>query len=96
MELTDILYEKKEGIAKITMNRPRVYNAFRAQTVQELIWAFRDAWDDNEIGVVVLTGAGDKAFCTGGDQSDRGAGGYSGKPGGLLVEWAWKWRPFIM
>jgi naphthoate synthase len=83
MELTDILYEKKEGIAKITMNRPRVYNAFRAQTVQELIWAFRDAWDDNEIGVVVLTGAGDKAFCTGGDQSDRGAGGYSGKPGGL-------------
>lgn len=83
MNLTDILYEKKEGMAKITINRPRVYNAFRPQTVQELIGAFRDAWDDNKIGVVVLTGAGDKAFCTGGDQKERAAGGYDGKPGGL-------------
>lgn len=83
MELTDILYKKTNGIAKITMNRPRVYNAFRARTVQELIWAFRDAWDDNKIGVVILTGAGDKAFCTGGDQKDRDAGGYGEKPGGL-------------
>lgn len=81
MELTDILYEKKNGIAKITINRPKVYNAFRAKTVQELIWAFRDAWDDNSIGVVVLTGAGDKAFCTGGDQKERGSEGYDGSGG---------------
>jgi 2-ketocyclohexanecarboxyl-CoA hydrolase len=82
MELTDILYEKQNGIAKITINRPQVYNAFRARTVQELIWAFRDAWDDNTVGVVVLTGAGDKAFCTGGDQKERGSEGY-GSSGGL-------------
>lgn len=80
--LTDILYEKKEGIAKITINRPESLNAFRAQTVQELIWAFRDAWDDNEIGVVVLTGSGNRAFCVGGDQKDRDEGGY-GESGGL-------------
>lgn len=80
--LTDILYDKKDGIAKITINRPESLNAFRAQTVQELIWAFRDAWDDNEIGVVVLTGSGDRAFCVGGDQKERGQGGY-GKAGGL-------------
>lgn len=82
MQTTDIIYEKQKGVAKITINRPEVLNAFRAQTVQELIWAFRDAWDDNEIGVVVLTGAGEKAFCAGGDQKDRGEGGY-GKAGGL-------------
>ncbi|HBI04566.1 MAG TPA: 1,4-dihydroxy-2-naphthoyl-CoA synthase, partial [Paenibacillaceae bacterium] len=51
MELTDVLYEKTNGIAKITINRPKVYNAFRAQTINELIWAFRDAWDDNRVGV---------------------------------------------
>ena len=68
MELTDVLYEKTNGIAKITINRPEVYNAFRGRTIQELIWSFRDAWDDNKIGVVILTGAGEKAFCTGGDQ----------------------------
>ena len=72
MELTDIIYEKKDGIAKITINRPEVYNAFRAQTVKELIWAFRDAWDDNRIGAVILTGAGEKAFCVGGDQKEKG------------------------
>jgi dihydroxynaphthoic acid synthetase len=89
MELTDILYEKNNGIAKITINRPEVYNAFRARTVQEMIWAFRDAWDDNEIGVVVLTGAGDKAFCTGGDQKTRDSGGYGetrGLGGGVGLE----------
>ncbi|UJL45490.1 1,4-dihydroxy-2-naphthoyl-CoA synthase [Virgibacillus sp. NKC19-16] len=92
MELTDILYEKKEGIAKITMNRPKAYNAFRARTIQELIWSFKDAWDDNRIGVVILTGAGEKAFCVGGDQKEKGEEGgydYSGGLGsgiGLEVE----------
>ncbi|MDI6880908.1 MAG: 1,4-dihydroxy-2-naphthoyl-CoA synthase [Desulfitobacteriaceae bacterium] len=82
MPYQDILYEKKAGVAKITMNRPKVYNAFRALTILELVEAFYDAWDDNSVGVVVLTGAGDKAFCTGGDQKDRGDGGYSGSGGG--------------
>lgn len=82
MELMDILYEKANGVAKITINRPEVYNAFRARTVHEMIWAFRDAWDDNHVGVVVLTGAGDKAFCSGGDQKQRGDDGYD-KSGGL-------------
>ena len=83
MSYTDIIYEKKDGVAKITINRPQVYNAFRPLTVREMIDAFRDAWDDNTIGVVVLTGAGDKAFCAGGDQKDRGNEGYSGTHGGL-------------
>ncbi len=83
MEFKDIIYEKNDGIAKITINRPKVYNAFRALTVRELINAFRDAWDDNSIGVVILTGTGDKAFCTGGDQKDRGSEGYTGTGGGL-------------
>ncbi|MGW9100413.1 1,4-dihydroxy-2-naphthoyl-CoA synthase [Priestia megaterium] len=85
MELTDVIYEKKNGIAKITINRPQVYNAFRGQTIQELIWSFRDAWDDNQIGVVILTGAGEKAFCTGGDQKQKdneGGYGYNGGLGG--------------
>lgn len=92
MELTDVLYEKREGIAKITINRPHVLNAFRAQTVKELIWTFRDAWDDNTIGVVILTGAGDRAFCVGGDQKEKGdEGGYDGNGGlgggiGLEIE----------
>lgn len=83
MAYTDILYEKKNGTAKITINRPEVYNAFRPLTVREMISALRDAWDDNTIGVVVMTGAGDKAFCAGGDQKDRGNEGYSGSGGGL-------------
>lgn len=85
MELIDVLYEKTNGIAKITINRPQVYNAFRGRTIQELIWTFRDAWDDNTIGVVILTGAGEKAFCTGGDQKEKGGEGgydYSGGLGG--------------
>lgn len=73
----DILYEKcDEGIAKITINRPQVRNAFRPQTVAEMSEAFANARDDSSIGVVVLTGAGDKAFCSGGDQKVRGTGGY--------------------
>jgi naphthoate synthase len=83
MGYTDIIYEKNQGVAKITINRPQVYNAFRSLTVREMIDAFYDAWDDNSIGVVVLTGAGDRAFCAGGDQKDRGAEGYQSAGGGL-------------
>jgi naphthoate synthase len=78
----DIRYEKSdEGIAKITICRPEVRNAFRPRTVQEMSRAFSDARDDAEIGVVILTGQGDKAFCSGGDQRVRGEGGYVGDDG---------------
>jgi naphthoate synthase len=78
----DIVYAKAdEGIAKITINRPEVRNAFRPETVQEMQAAFADARDDQEIGVVILTGAGKEAFCSGGDQRIRGAGGYVGSDG---------------
>jgi len=78
----DIIYEQSaEGIAKITINRPQVRNAFRPQTVQELSAAFADARDDAEIGVIILTGAGKEAFCSGGDQKVRGHGGYVGSDG---------------
>src|SRR6478736_8130607 len=75
----DILYETYNGIAKITINRPEVHNAFRPKTVMELIDAFAYARDDASIGVIVLAGAGDKAFCSGGDQKVRGHGGYVGE-----------------
>jgi 2-ketocyclohexanecarboxyl-CoA hydrolase len=81
MTYQDVLYEKRDGAAWITINRPEVRNAFRARTVNEMIAAFRDAWADDDIGVAVLTGAGDKAFCSGGDQKERGAAGYGGEPG---------------
>ena len=74
----DIEYHVAEGIAKITINRPEKTNAFRPQTVTELIKAFDMARDDNEVGVVILTGKGDLAFCSGGDQSIRGDDGYIG------------------
>lgn len=74
----DIIYEKAEGIAKITINRPEVHNAFRPETVMEMIDAFNLLRDDPEVGVVLLTGQGDKAFCSGGDQRVRGHGGYVG------------------
>ena len=78
----DILYAKAdEGIAKITINRPEVRNAFRPETVQELQAAFADARDDPDIGVVILTGQGKDAFCSGGDQRVRGVGGYVGGDG---------------
>ncbi|MEO7034849.1 MAG: enoyl-CoA hydratase-related protein, partial [Polyangiaceae bacterium] len=65
----DIIYEKSsEGIAKITINRPEVRNAFRPQTIQEMEHAFGDARDDSDVGVIILTGAGKDAFCSGGDQ----------------------------
>lgn len=67
MEYKDILYEKKDGVAKITINRPQSYNAFTTNTIKEISLALADAELDSDIGVVVLTGTGDKAFCTGGD-----------------------------
>lgn len=78
---TDIRYEKAEGIAKITINRPEVRNAFRPLTVKEMRQALDDARNDSDIGVVILTGAGDLAFCSGGDQRVRGTGGYVGSDG---------------
>lgn len=78
----DILFEATDdGIAKITINRPQVRNAFRPQTVDEMIRAFDLCRDDSRVGVVVLTGAGELAFCSGGDQSVRGHGGYVGGDG---------------
>jgi naphthoate synthase len=71
----DIIYETAEGIAKITINRPEVRNAFRPATLFELSRAFAVARDDPEVGVIILTGAGDKAFCSGGDQRIRGDDG---------------------
>ncbi len=78
---TDIRYERAadEGIAKITINRPEVRNAFRPQTVSELIDAFNHVRDDMTTGVVLLTGEGEHAFCSGGDQRVRGDGGYVGE-----------------
>ena len=75
-EYEDIIYEKAEGIAKVTINRPEVHNAFRPTTLFELSDAFDDARDDADIGVIILTGAGDEAFCSGGDQKIRGDAGY--------------------
>ena len=74
----DIIYETAEGIAKITINRPEVRNAFRPQTIIELKEAFDLARDDEKVGVVIFTGAGDEAFCSGGDISVRGDDGYIG------------------
>jgi len=77
-EFEDILYEKAEGIAKLTINRPELRNAFRPQTLAELRDAFGRARDDLEVGAIILTGAGEEAFCSGGDQRIRGDDGYIG------------------
>ncbi|MBN8867431.1 MAG: 1,4-dihydroxy-2-naphthoyl-CoA synthase [Solirubrobacterales bacterium] len=77
-DYSDILYEKAEGIAKITINRPEVRNAFRPQTLAELKDAFSKARDDLEVGSIIFTGAGTEAFCSGGDQRIRGDDGYIG------------------
>ncbi len=77
-DYTDILYEARDGVARITINRPEKYNAFRGRTCDEMIAALNRAGWDKTIGVIVLTGAGDKAFCTGGDQSAHD-GGYDGR-----------------
>ena len=80
-DYTDIKYHKADGIAKITINRPEVRNAFRPRTVQEMSTALADARFDSAIGAVILTGAGDKAFCSGGDQRIRGDAGYRDEHG---------------
>ena len=77
-EFEDILYEKADGIAKITINRPDVRNAFRPQTLAELRNAFNRARDDLDVGSIIFTGAGTEAFCSGGDQRIRGDDGYIG------------------
>ncbi len=76
MDLEDLIYTKAEGIAKIVINRPWVYNAFRTKTIKEMCLALEDAELDPEVRVVVLRGAGDKAFCTGGDAQESTQGGY--------------------
>jgi naphthoate synthase len=73
---SDILYDTAEGIAKITINRPERRNAFRPETIKQLIDAFHHAQHDNCIGAIILTGAGNDAFCSGGDQKVRGDEGY--------------------
>jgi len=75
---TDVIFETAEGMAKITINRPELRNAFRPQTIIELQSAFSLARDDEEVGVIILTGAGSEAFCSGGDISVRGDDGYLG------------------
>jgi len=77
----DILYHQAEGIAKLTINRPEVRNAFRPETVRELMDAFHRAHMDPQIGAIILTGAGDLAFCSGGDQRIRGEDGYRDSAG---------------
>ena len=79
-EFEDIKYEKVGGIAKITINRPEVRNAFRPLTVREMQRALEDAREDHETGVIVLTGEGPEAFCSGGDQRVRGDAGYLDAP----------------
>jgi naphthoate synthase len=85
LEFEDIIFEKsEEGIAKITINRPKVRNAFRPLTVREMQQALEDAREDSRIGVIILTGAGEKAFCSGGDQRIRGDAGYQDSGTGHL------------
>jgi len=81
---TDIKYHKAEGIAKITINRPEVRNAFRPLTVEEMRQALNDARDDQAIGVIILTGEGPEAFCSGGDQKIRGEAGYKEEGSGVM------------
>ena len=90
MKFQEVIYEKKDGIATITINRPEKYNACTPVTIYELSQAFTDAWVDTAVGVVVFTGAGDKAFCTGGDQSIRDKGGYGGTVAALPLEVGWQ------
>lgn len=80
MDFEDIIYEKTGGVAFVTINRPQALNAFRDVTLNEMIKAFTDAWADEQVGVVVLRGAGDKAFSSGGDLKEKksGAGGKDG------------------
>jgi len=78
-DYTDVRYETAEGIAKITINRPEVHNAFRPETIIDLSAAFEQAREDTSVGVIILTGEGPRAFCSGGDQRVRGDTGYVGE-----------------
>src|ERR671912_719189 len=81
-EYTDIRYELSgDGIAKITIDRPEVRNAFRPQTIVEISDALERAREDTDVGVIILTGEGPLAFCSGGDQRVRGDSGYESEPG---------------
>ena len=85
MELEDVRYEVENGLAWITIDRPERMNAFRARTIDELIHCMKRAWASGEVGVVCLTGAGDRAFCTGGDQKQRAeTGDYGPSRSGLF------------
>src|ERR671937_2521773 len=85
MELTDVRYEVEDGLAWITIDRPERMNAFRGRTVDELIRCLKRAWASAEVGVVCLTGAGERAFCTGGDQKQRAeTGDYGPSESGLF------------
>src|SRR5438874_11456261 len=84
-ELSDVRYEVQDGLCWITIDRPARHNSFTAHTVDELIGCFKRAWADGEVGVVALTGAGDRAFCTGGDQKQRAeSGDYGPSESGLF------------
>ena len=84
-ELTDVRYESERGVAWITIDRPERMNAFRARTVDELIRCLKRAWASTDVGVVCLSGAGDRAFCTGGDQKQRAeTGDYGPSESGLF------------
>jgi naphthoate synthase len=84
-DLEDVLYEVDDGLAWITINRPDRLNAFRARTVDELIACFKRAWSSKEVGVICLTGAGERAFCSGGDQKQRAeTGDYGPSESGLF------------
>src|SRR5438094_355733 len=84
-ELTDVRYEVEAGLAWITIDRPERMNAFRARTVDELIHCLKRAWAAGDVGVVILTGAGERAFCTGGDQKQRAqTGDYGPSESGLF------------
>ena len=86
LDFGDIIYEKHDGVAKVMINRPEVMNAFRPKTIDEMVIAFQDAWHDDSVGVVVLTGAGDRAFCSGGDQRLKGSGGYKDESGAAKMQ----------
>ncbi len=84
-DFTDVTYEVDHGLAWVTINRPERYNSFRARTVDELVMSFKKAWGSDEVGVIALTGAGEKAFCTGGDQKQRmETGDYGPSESGLF------------
>ncbi len=84
-EFSDVTFEVENGLARITINRPERYNSFRARTVDELVLAFKRAWVSQDVGVICLTGAGEKAFCTGGDQKQRAeTGDYGPSESGLF------------